>query len=419
MGMTQQSHGTENLIAMADLALVLGQVGKPGAGLSPFRGQNNVQGGGGDMGTLPGSLPGYQDPSDDAVGAKFANAWGERPPEEPGLKVPEMLTEAHAGNLRAMYVVGENPALSEPDIQHAGEALEDLEFLVVQDIFETETVEYADVVLPAATSPEKHGTFTNTERRVQRVRPTADPPGKARQDWEITQALANRLGYDWDYDHPREVMDEINDLVPIYGGVTYDRLEEGPEHGLQWPCRDLDDPGTPYLYDYEDGEFGFEDGKARFVPADGGHPGELPDETYPLTLTSGRVLYHWHTGQITRRVEGLMHHVGESFVEVHPETAAELGVDDGEYVRVESRRGDIVVKAEVTDRVGPGTLFIPMHFAAGAVNKLTGETFDPQAGIPEYKVSSVRAEPLGPDEDPDVLTTPDAGEGRRPATGDD
>jgi formate dehydrogenase major subunit len=419
MGMTQQSHGTENLIAMADLALVLGQVGKPGAGLSPFRGQNNVQGGGGDMGTLPGSLPGYQDPSDDAVGAKFANAWGERPPEEPGLKVPEMLTEAHAGNLRAMYVVGENPALSEPDIQHAGEALEDLEFLVVQDIFETETVEYADVVLPAATSPEKHGTFTNTERRVQRVRPTADPPGKARQDWEITQALANRLGYDWDYDHPREVMDEINDLVPIYGGVTYDRLEEGPEHGLQWPCRDLDDPGTPYLYDYEDGEFGFEDGKARFVPADGGHPGELPDETYPLTLTSGRVLYHWHTGQITRRVEGLMHHVGESFVEVNPETAAELGVDDGEYVRVESRRGDIVVKAEVTDRVGPGTLFIPMHFAAGAVNKLTGETFDPQAGIPEYKVSSVRAEPLGPDADPDVLTTPDAGEGRRPATGDD
>ena len=419
MGMTQQSHGTENLIAMADLALVLGQVGKPGAGLSPFRGQNNVQGGGGDMGTLPGSLPGYQDPSDDAVGAKFANAWGERPPEEPGLKVPEMLTEAHAGNLRAMYVVGENPALSEPDIQHAGEALEDLEFLIVQDIFETETVEYADVVLPAATSPEKHGTFTNTERRVQRVRPTADPPGKARQDWEITQALANRLGYDWDYDHPREVMDEINDLVPIYGGVTYDRLEEGPEHGLQWPCRDLDDPGTPYLYDYEDGEFGFEDGKARFVPADGGHPGELPDETYPLTLTSGRVLYHWHTGQITRRVEGLMHHVGESFVEVNPETAAELGVDDGEYVRVESRRGDIVVKAEVTDRVGPGTLFIPMHFAAGAVNKLTGETFDPQAGIPEYKVSSVRAEPLGPDADPDVLTTPDAGEGRRPATGDD
>ncbi len=232
-----------------------------------------------------------------------------------------MLAEAHAGNLRGMYVVGENPALSEPDIQHAAEALEDMEFLVVQDIFMTETADYADVVLPAATSPEKHGTFTNTERRIQRVRPTSEPPGEARQDWEITQALARRLGYDWDYDHPREVMDEINSLAPIYGGVTYDRLESGEEHGLQWPCWDEGHEGTPYLYDYEDGNFNFEDGKARFVPADGGHPGEIPDEEYPLTLTSGRVLYHWHTGQITRRVEGLMSHVGESFVEVHPETA--------------------------------------------------------------------------------------------------
>ncbi|MFB6222186.1 MAG: formate dehydrogenase subunit alpha [Haloarcula sp.] len=417
MGMTQQSHGTENLIAMADLALVLGQVGKPGAGLSPFRGQNNVQGGGGDMGTLPGSLPGYQDPADEEVGEKFADVWGERPPEEPGLKVPEMLAEAHEGNLRGMYVVGENPALSEPDIQHAAEALEDLEFMVVQDIFMTETAEYADVVLPAATSPEKHGTFTNTERRIQRVRPTSDPPGEARQDWEITQALARRLGYDWDYDHPREVMDEINSLAPIYGGVTYDRLEAGSEHGLQWPCWDEDHEGTPYLYDYEDGNFNFEDGKARFVPADGGHPGEIPDEEYPLTLTSGRVLYHWHTGQITRRVEGLMSHVGESFVEVHPETAEKLGIDDSEYVRVESRRGDIVVKTQVTDRVGPGTLFIPMHFAAGAVNKLTGETFDPTAGIPEYKVSSVRVQPLGPETDETVLRTPDAGRGSAP--GDD
>jgi formate dehydrogenase major subunit len=419
MGMTQQSHGTENLLAMADLALLLGQLGKPGAGLSPFRGQNNVQGGGGDMGTLPGSLPGYQDPADDEVGEKFAESWGERPPEEPGLKVPEMLAEAHEGNLKAMYVVGENPALSEPDIQHAEEALDDLEFLVVQDIFMTETANHADVVLPAATSPEKHGTFTNTERRIQRVRPTADPPGKARQDWEITQALARRLGYDWDYDHPREVMDEINDLAPIYGGVSYERLESGDEHGLQWPCTDADDPGTPYLYDYEEGNFNFEDGKARFVPADGGHPGEIPDEEYPLTLTSGRVLYHWHTGQITRRVEGLMSHVGESFVEVNPETADQLGIADGEYVRVESRRGSIVVETQVTDRVGPGTLFIPMHFAAGAVNKLTGETFDPTAGIPEYKVSSARVEPLGPETDETVLRTPDAGRGSKRGAGDD
>ncbi|MFC6764886.1 molybdopterin oxidoreductase family protein, partial [Natrinema soli] len=409
--MTQSSHGTQNVLALANLALTLGQLGKPGAGLSPFRGQNNVQGGGGDMGTLPGSLPGYQDPSDDAVRETFADAWGEHPPAEPGLTVPEMFSEAHKGNLCGMYIVGENPALSEPNVQHAGDALEALDFLVVQDIFMTETAEHADVILPAATSPEKHGTFTNTERRIQRVRPTADPPGDARQDWEIIQALANRLGYDWHYDHPREIMDEISDLTPIYGGVDYERLEEGPQHGLQWPVPDEDHPGTPYLYDYEDGNFNFEDGRARFVPADSGQPGEIPDEDYPLTLTSGRVLYHWHTGQLTRRVEGLMSHVGESFVEIHPELAAQLGVADGDYVRVESRRGEIVVTVQVTERVDAGTLFIPMHFAAGAVNKLTQETFDPQSGIPEYKVSSVRVEPLGPETDADVLRTPDVSAG--------
>ena len=420
MGITQSSHGTENVLALADLALVLGQLGKPGAGLSPFRGQNNVQGGGGDMGTLPGSLPGYQDVTDPEVLDKFEAAWAERPPSEPGLKVPQMFDEIHEGTLRGMYVVGENPALSEPDISHAAEGLDELEFLVVQDIFHTETAEYADVVLPAAASPEKHGTFTNTERRIQRVRPVSDPPGSARQDWEILQQVANRLGYDWDYDHPREVMSEINDLAPIYGGVTYDRLEGGEEHGLQWPCWDEDHPGTPYLYDYEDGNFNHPDGKARFVPADVRRPGEETDETYPLTLTSGRVLYHWHTGQITRRVEGLMSHVGESFVEIHPDTAAKLGIDDEEYVRVESRRGEIVVKARVTDRVGRGTLFIPMHFAAGAVNKLTQERFDPQAGIPEYKVTSVRAEALGPDTDEKVLRTPDVGFGEQSrSAGDD
>ncbi|MDS0477318.1 formate dehydrogenase subunit alpha [Natrinema sp. 1APR25-10V2] len=419
MGMTQSSHGTQNILALANLALTLGQLGKPGAGLSPFRGQNNVQGGGGDMGTLPGSLPGYQDPSDDEIGKKFADVWGDRPPVEPGLKVPEMFAEAHDGNLRGMYIVGENPALSEPNVEHAGEALEALDFLVVQDIFMTETAEHADVILPAATSPEKHGTFTNTERRIQRVRPTTEPPGNARQDWEITQELANRLGYSWDYDHPQEIMDEISHLVPLYGGVSYDRLEETPEHGLQWPVPDEDHPGTPYLYDYEEGNFNFDDGLARFVPADSGQPGEISDEDYPLTLTSGRVLYHWHTGQLTRRVEGLMSHVGESFVELHPELAAQVGIDDEDYVRVESRRGEIVVKAQVTDRVDAGTLFIPMHFAAGAVNKLTQETFDPTSGIPEYKVSSVRVEPLGPETDADVLQTADVGAGTAETTGTD
>ncbi|AGB36609.1 formate dehydrogenase subunit alpha [Natronococcus occultus] len=387
MGMTQHSHGTQNVLALANLALVTGHIGKPNSGLSPFRGHNNVQGGGGDMGTLPNSLPGYQPVDDPDVLEVFEEAWGDRPPSEPGLTVPEVFDEAHEGAVRGMYVMGENPALSEPDIDHAEAALEELDFLVVQDIFPTETAEHADVVLPAASFAEKDGTFTNTERRVQLVRQALSPPGEARQDWQILQTIANRLGYDWSYDAPAEIMDEISDLAPIYGGISHERLER--EGGLQWPCRDADDPGTPYLYDEA---FNFDDGKARFVPADLGEPGELPDEEYPLTLTTGRVLYHFHTGTLTRRVEGIMSHVGESFVEVHPETAAQLGVADGEDVRLESRRGSIEVTAQVTDRPDRGVVFMPMHFADGAVNELTQETFDPISGIPEFKISSVRLE---------------------------
>ncbi|AHG01282.1 formate dehydrogenase (plasmid) [Halostagnicola larsenii XH-48] len=385
MGMTQHSHGTQNVLALANLALVTGQLGKPNAGLSPFRGHNNVQGGGGDMGTLPNTLPGYQPVDDPDVLDAFEEVWDERPPAEVGLTVPESFTEAHEGNVRGMYVMGENPALSEPDIGHAEEALEKLDFLVVQDIFRTETAEYADVVLPAASFAEKDGTFTNTERRVQLVGKAVDTPGAARQDWRILQDLANRLGYDWSYDSPAEVMDEIADLTPIYGGISHGRLEN--EGGLQWPCRDADDPGTPYLY--EDG-FNFADDKARFVPADLGEPNELPDEEYPLTMTTGRVLYHFHTGTLSRRVEGIMSHVGESFVEIHPETAEQLEIADGDSVTVESRRGSTVVRAQVTDRPDRGVVFMPMHFAEGAVNELTQEAFDPISGIPEYKVSSVR-----------------------------
>ncbi|GAB7021288.1 formate dehydrogenase subunit alpha [Halostagnicola bangensis] len=385
MGMTQHSHGTQNVLALANLALVTGQLGKPNAGLSPFRGHNNVQGGGGDMGTLPNTLPGYQPVDDPDALEAFEEVWGERPPEEVGLTVPETFTEAHEGNVKAMYVMGENPALSEPDIGHAEQALEALDFLVVQDLFLTETAEHADVVLPAASFAEKDGTFTNTERRVQLVGKAVDTPGSARQDWRILQELANRFDYDWSYQSPAEVMDEIADLTPIYGGITHDRLEN--EGGLQWPCRDADDPGTPYLY--EDG-FNFADGKARFVPADLGEPNELPDEEFPLTMTTGRVLYHFHTGTLTRRVEGIMSHVAESFVEIHPDTADQLEIGDGDTVTVESRRGSTVVNAQVTDRPDRGVVFMPMHFAKGAVNELTQESFDPTSGIPEYKVSSVR-----------------------------
>ena len=389
MGLTQHSHGTNNVLAMATLALLTGNVGKRNAGLSPFRGHNNVQGGGGDVGTLPNKLPGYQDVTDPDVLEAFESAWGVRPPGEVGLTVTETFEAIHEGDVEALYVMGENPALSEPDITHAGAALDSVGFLVVQDLFVTETAEYADVVLPAASFAEKEGTFTNTERRVQLVGKALDPPGEARQDWEIIQSLANRLGAEWAYEDPAEIFDELASVSPIYAGISHERLTT--EGGIQWPCPDADHPGTRFLY--EDG-FNFPNGKAKFVPADMGQPGELPDEEYPLTLTSGRVLYHFHTGTLTRRVEGLIDNVGESFVEINPRTADRLGIENGERVRVSSRRGEITIRAEITDRPGDGVVFIPMHFADGAVNTLTAETFDPTSGIPEYKVTSVCVSPL-------------------------
>ena len=400
MGMTQHAHGTRNVLALTNLALVTGHLGKPRAGLSPLRGQNNVQGGGGDMGPAPHTLPGYQDLTDEAVLQTFEDAWGVRPPSDVGLRLPEQFEAMLDGDIRGMFIMGENPVLSEPDIREAERAIEELDFLAVQDIFLTETAEFADVVLPAASAAEKSGTFTNTERRIQRVRPAVDPPGEARSDLDILCDLAGRFGFEWDYDGPADVMDEISDLVPIYGGVSYDRLESTPK-GLQWPCEDEDDPGTPYLY--ED-EFNFEDGRARFVPADYAGPAEPTDDEYPLTLTSGRVLYHWHTGTMTRRVAASMDHVPESFVTIHPETAAKYGVTDGEYVRVASRRGDIVVKAQVEETSDPGVVFVPMHFVHGAVNELTQHELDPTSRIPEYKVTSVTVTPVGPDPDADPLS---------------
>jgi formate dehydrogenase major subunit len=444
MGLTQHAHGTHNALAIANLALLCGHLGKPRSGLSPFRGQNNVQGGGGDMGPIPNNLPGYQPVDDPAVLDKFESEWGVRPPDQVGLRITEMFSavpgvertvfggegsDAYGGDetvdedeergtddpsadegytpsntdLRGMYIIGENPSISEPDIQHADEALEALDFLVVQELFMTETAKFADVVLPAASLAEKRGTTTNTERRIQLVRPAADSPGLARTDADILQDLAGRLGFDWSYDGPSDVMDEINDLAPIYGGVTHDRLE-AQDHGLQWPVWDEDHPGTPYLYEEE---FNFDDGKARFVPAELAEERyPVPTEEFPFTLTTGRVLYHWHTGSMTRRVRAAMQQVPESFVTIHPEAATRLGIADGEYVRVESRQGEIIVNANVEETSGPNVLFIPMHFVHGAVNRLTQEEFDPTAKIPQYKVTNVQIEPLGrePAEEP---TAPD------------
>ena len=401
LGLTEHSHGTENVMAMANLAAVTGNLGKPGTGVSPFRGQNNVQGGGGDMGPLPDNFPGYQDIADDEIRAKFEEAWDCDISGEYGYYTTQMFLAADDDDLRGMYVIGENAALSEPGVNHAEKVLADLDFLVVQDLFVTETAQYADVVLPACSFVEKTGTFTNTDRTVQMVKQVMEPKGDSRPDWRILQDLANRMGRDWNYADTAEIMEEVNSLTPLYGGVSHDRVED--EGGLQWPCPDEDHPGTVRLY--ED-EFNTDDGKAHLQAVGYSEPAETPTEEYPFTLTTGRVLYQYHTGTMTHREEGIMKYTPSDFVEVHPTTAASHGIESGDMVRIESRRGEIVVPAQVTDRIGPETVFVPIHFAESAVNRLTDEEhLDPAAATPEYKVSAVRIAPVEGESEP--ITTGD------------
>ena len=389
LGLTEHSHGTENVIAMANLAAITGNLGKPGTGVSPFRGQNNVQGGGGDMGPLPDNFPGYQDIADDEIRAKFEEAWDCDISGEYGYYTTQMFLEADKGNIRGMYIIGENSALSEPGVNHAEAVLENLDFLVVQDLFVTETAKYADVVLPVSSFVEKTGTFTNTDRTVQMVKEVMPPKGDSRPDWKILQDLANRMGRDWDYDDTEEVMEEVNSLTPLYGGISHERIEE--HGGLQWPCWDTDHPGTTRLYA---DEFNTHNGKANLEGVGFSEPAELPDEDYPFTLTTGRVLYQYHTGTMTHREEGIMQYTPSDFVEIHPQTAANYGIESGEMVTVTSRRGEITVPAQVTDRIGPDSVFAPIHFAETAVNRLTDEEhLDPAAATPEYKVSAVRITP--------------------------
>jgi predicted molibdopterin-dependent oxidoreductase YjgC len=378
-----------------NLQLLLGNFGLPGAGVNPLRGQNNVQGAC-DMGALPDLFPGYQSVRDGAARARFADAWGAPLRGEPGLTVTEMLDAAPAGRIRALWILGENAAMTEPDLAHARQCLAACEVLVVQEIFPSETAAFADVLLPAAASVERAGTFTNTDRRVQRFDAVVPPPGDARPDWWIIAEVGRRLAAlrppararyaGWSYASPSDVMDEIAALTPIYGGISHARLGAT---GLQWPCRTTVDPGTPILHV---GAFGR--GRGRFTPVAPAPPAELPDAEYPLVLTTGRVLEHYHGGSMTRRVPGLDALVPEAIVEIHPDDAEPRGIDDLARVRVRSRRGTVTVRARLTGGIARGSVFLPFHFAEAAANFLTIAALDPVAKIPEYKVCAVAVEPV-------------------------
>jgi formate dehydrogenase alpha subunit len=382
MGITQQTTGTDNVKSLANLAMLCGNLGIPGGGVNPLRGQNNVQGAC-DMGGLPNVYTGYQPVTDEGARKKMEAAWGVTDlPEKPGLTVTKMVPMAHDGDIKAMYIIGENPLVSDPDLNHAEKSFGNLEFLVVQDIFMTETARIADVVLPTACFAEKEGTFSNTERRVQRVRKAVDAPGDAWDDWKITAAIANRMGYPMNYESAREIFEEIASVTPSYAGITYARINK---EGLHWPCPAQDHPGTPILHTQQ-----FTRGKGMFHAIDYIPPAEQTDDEYPLYLTTGRVLYHYHTGTMTRRTEGLNERAPESFVEIAAEDAKKFGIADESLIRVASRRGEITVRAKVSDMVDTGTVFIPFHYAEAAANRLTNAMLDPVSNIPEYKVCAVK-----------------------------
>ncbi len=381
MGITQHITGTDNVKSCANLAMLTGNIGRPGTGVNPLRGQNNVQGAC-DMACLPGNLPAYKKVGEAADRKPFEEAWGVTLPEKPGLTIPKILEGASKGTLKALYVMGENPMMSDPDISHVEKALKNLDLLVVQDIFLNETSEIADVVLPTASWAEKDGTYTNTERRVQLIRTAVDAPGQARPDWEVITMLANKLDAGWKYENAWDILAEINKVTASYGGITYERLLE---NSLQWPCPNTDHPGTPILH-----TAAFTRGKGLFsvcehIPAD-----ELPDKEYPFLMTTGRILYQYHTATMSRRSKGLVSRTPEPFVELNPADAEKLGVSQGDRLEIASRRGKIEVVADVSNRCDEGVVFIPFHYHEAAVNRLTNPVFDPVANIPEYKVSAVK-----------------------------
>jgi predicted molibdopterin-dependent oxidoreductase YjgC len=396
MGITQHIVGVRNVMDLANLQMLLGNMGKPGGGVNPLRGQNNVQGAC-DMGGLPNVYPGYQAVTLEQSQKKFEQAWGVEMPPHVGLTVTEMIPGILEGKIKALYILGEDPVMSDPDSAHIRRCLDACDFLLLQEIFPSETSAYADVLLPGVSFAEKTGTFTNTERRVQMVHQAIEPLGEARPDWQITAELAQRIlstgsrqprqaeYAGWDYTDTAQVMAELAALTPSYAGISQARLERGER--LQWPVPNAEHPGTPILHTKQ-----FARGMGKFAPIDHIPPAELPDDEFPMILTTGRVLYHWHGGEMTRRTKGIMEIYGQPLIEVNPMDAEHLGLNGARRVRVTSRRGAIEAQAWVTDRVPPGMVFSNFHFPSASANELTLAELDPVAKIPEYKVCAVKVE---------------------------
>jgi formate dehydrogenase alpha subunit len=381
LGITEHTCGTENVQNLANLAMLTGQIGKPSSGVNPLRGQNNVQGGC-DMGAMHGDFPGYQKVANEEIRLKFAEAWDVEIPTNKGGRIPDFIEAADDGELRGFYVFGEDPATSEPNQAKVIASLEKLEFLAVQEIFMTETAKLADVVLPATTFAEKDGTFTNTERRVQRVRKAVDPPGEAKPDWEILCLVSTAMGHPMSYADAGEIFDEMASLTPSYGGMSFDRIDEV---GLQWPCPTADHPGTRFLHEGE-----FTRGLGAFHEINFRPAAELPDEEYPYILSTGRTLYHYNTGNMTQKVGAIRQKQRRNFVEVHQQDADALGVADGDDVTVATRRGELTVRARVGRRTRPGALWMPFHFVDEPTNRITNDAFDNVTRTAEYKVCAAR-----------------------------
>ncbi|EPI2264269.1 formate dehydrogenase subunit alpha [Enterococcus faecalis] len=385
LGVTEHSTGTEGVMSMSNLAMLVGKVGKPGCGVNPLRGQNNVQGAC-DMGCMPYDFPGYQKVNNPEVIDKFEKAWHVPLNRNTGLTSTKVLPAATAGNVKGLYIFGEDPIVTDPDTGHVRQALESLDFLVVQELFMTETAAYADVVLPGISYAEKDGTFTNTERRVQRVRKAVEPRGQAREDYEIFCEVMTRMGYPCAYESAKEIMKEISAVTPSFGGINYERLEK---ESLQWPCRSLTDPGTPIMH-----VGSFARGKGLFKAIPYKQAQELPDEEYPYLMSTGRMLYHYNTRAMTGRTEGINQIANHSYIEINAVDAQALGIQEGDKVEVHSRRGKIETYSAVGNRVFPQEVFMTFHFPDGNVNEITNAVFDDIATIPEYKVCAVAIKPV-------------------------